>query len=175
MGIGKMGLGVALLVAVPPVMAGHGRDGDFVAYGKVVEAEPQYRSVRVSEPRRECWGEEVRVPDGGYRSHTGVILGGLIGGVVGHELGNRHHRPLTTAAGAVLGASLGRDLSDGRRTHAYDVRHEEVCRVTDSYRVEDRLDGYRVTYRYNGKTFVTHTDHAPGRRIPLDVSIHPRR
>src|SRR5690606_27338318 len=74
-----------LLLAAGSAQAGH--DGRYSEWAKVVDVEPQYRVVRVSEPRRECWDEEVYVERPGYRSHTPILLGGIVGGVLGHELG----------------------------------------------------------------------------------------
>ena len=72
--------------------AGYRGDRDrYYVDARVVHVEPMYRTVRVEQPRRECWDEDVYVERPGYRSHTGVILGGIVGGVLGHELGGRHH------------------------------------------------------------------------------------
>ena len=71
-------------------------------YAEVTAVEPLYRTVRVSQPIRECRDESVYVNDSRYRSHTPVILGGVIGGLLGHELGRKgHHSGLATAAGTV--------------------------------------------------------------------------
>lgn len=143
------------------------------AWAKVLHVEPQYRLVRVAEPRRECWDEEVYVERPARRSHTPVILGGIVGGVLGHELGGHHHG-VATAAGTLLGASVGRDLSRRRGGEGY-YETREHCRTTHVYHDEERVDGYRVTYRYGGRTYVTHTDYDPGERIRVDVAVRPRR
>ncbi len=46
-----------------------------------------------------------------YRSATPVILGGIIGGVIGSEMGKGRGKDAATAAGVILGGSIGRDLS----------------------------------------------------------------
>ena len=43
------------------------------------------------------------------------------------------------------------------------------------YRYETALDGYDVTYRYNGRIFQTRWPHDPGTRIPVDVDVRPVR
>jgi len=35
------------------------------------------------------------------------------------------------------------------------------------------MDGYNVTYRYQGRTYSTQMDHRPGKRIPVNVSVSP--
>lgn len=155
--------------------AGHWRDrDDYYVDARVTHVEPMYRTVRVEEPRRECWDEDVYVERPGYRSHTGTILGGILGGVVGHELGGRHHHGLATAAGTVLGASVGRDLSHRRYADdGYYTSHER-CEVRRTYTTEQRIDGYRVTYVYAGREHETITDYEPGDVIRVRVAVSPR-
>jgi len=50
---------------------------------------------------------------------------------------------------------------------------EERCRLERAYRSEERLQGYRVTYLYNGQTYTTRTSHDPGNRIRVRVSVSP--
>lgn len=159
--------GVALGALALPALAGD----DYSAWAKVVDVEPRYRTVRVSTPTRECYDEEVYVERPGYQSHTGTILGGIVGGVLGHEIGG-HHRGPATAAGVVLGASLGRDMSHRRRADGYYVT-EERCDIRRAYHEEERVDGYRVTYVYGGRTHVTYSDVDPGERIRVDVAVRP--
>lgn len=160
-----------LLVGSGSAWAGHG--DRYGAWAQVVDVEPQYRTVRVSEPSRECWDEEVYVERPGYRSHVPIILGGLVGGVLGHEIGGHHHG-VATAAGTLLGASVGRDVAHRRGSEGY-YESRERCRTVRNYRHEERVDGYRVTYRYGGRTHVTYTDYDPGDRIRVDVAVRPER
>jgi uncharacterized protein YcfJ len=157
--------------------ASHWRDPDrYYADARVTHVEPIYRTVRVEEPRRECWDEDVYVERPGYRSHTGTILGGIVGGVLGHELGGHgHHGAIATAAGTVLGASIGRDLSN-RRRYADDgyYSRRERCEVRPTYTTEQRIDGYRVTYVYAGREHETITDYDPGDVIRIRVHVDPR-
>jgi uncharacterized protein YcfJ len=148
------------------------RDGYFVD-ARVTHVEPIYRTVRIEEPRRECWDEDVYVDRPAYRSHTGTILGGIVGGVLGHEVGG-HHRDIATAAGTVLGASIGRDLS--HRSYADDGYYttRERCEVRPTYTSERRIDGYRVTYVYAGREHETVTDYEPGNEIRVHVAVDPQ-
>ncbi len=154
--------------------AGHRADRDrYYVDAPVVHVEPMYRTVRVEQPRRECWDEEVYVERPGYRSHTGTILGGIVGGVLGHEIvGGRHHG-LATAAGTVLGASVGRDMSYRRRDDDGYYSSRERCQVRHEYTAEQRIDGYRVTYAYAGREHVTITDYEPGDVIRVRVAVQP--
>ncbi len=178
---------IAILLALPCLaltqvaQASHDDDADgggIYDYAKVVRVDPLMRHVRVSQPRRECYQEQVPVYESerGYRSATPTILGGIIGGVVGNTMGYGRGKAVATVAGTVLGGSIGRDIgyqnnppSGGYTRYAT----QDNCRVVDDYREEDRIDGYRVTYRYKGAEYVTQTDHDPGDRIRVRVDVQP--
>ncbi len=178
---------IAVLLALPCLaltqvaQASHdddGEDGGGYDYAKVVRVEPMMRHVRVSQPRRECYQEEVPVYESerGYRSATPTILGGILGGVVGHTMGHGNGKAVATVAGTVLGGSIGRDIgyqNNPPRGGSTRYATQENCNVVDDYREEDRVDGYRVTYRYNGADYVTRTDHDPGKRIRVHVDVQP--
>jgi len=151
-------------------------DGVFYDYARVIRVEPIIRVARVSTPRRECRDEEVR--GYGYRtrgrnSYTPLVLGGILGGVVGNQFGAGSGKDLMTVGGVLLGASLGYDVARQPRHARYDSRVREVCRVSNEYHDEERVDGYRVTYRYSGRTFMRRMDYDPGRRIKVRVSVTP--
>jgi uncharacterized protein YcfJ len=147
-------------------------------YARVVHVEPLTRYVEVPEPRRECWRAPV---ERHYRRSStadataGVLVGGILGGVIGHQIGGGDGRRAATAVGTVIGAGLGHSLAEGGGHGArdYQVTHERRCRVYDAYRTEERIDGYRVTYRYDGQTFVTRTEDHPGKRLRVQVRLEP--
>ena len=140
----------------------------------VLSADPVYRTVRINEPVQQCWDEPVRVPaNTGHRSHTPKILGAIVGAAVGNEFGKGRGRDLATVAGAVLGGSIGRDVqAQNSRNHSR-VVYEQRCETVDRYHTEERLEGYDVTYRYNGQVYSTFTNHDPGSTIKVSVSVVP--
>lgn len=139
---------------------------------RVINVDPIYRNVRISSPERECWDEpRYRNYRSSNDSYTSTIAGGIIGGVIGNQFGKGSGNKAMTVAGALLGGSMGRDYHNNSTGGYYD--RGEQCRVTERYRTEERIDGYRVTYKYNGKTYTTTMDHDPGRYIPVDVSVRP--
>ncbi|MHB8745093.1 MAG: glycine zipper 2TM domain-containing protein [Gammaproteobacteria bacterium] len=176
-------MAIPCLVATQVARADHDDESDdggsygAYDYARVVRVEPQVRHVRVSTPRRECYQEEVPVyeRERGYNSATPTILGGIIGGVVGNTMGRGRGNTAATVAGTILGGSIGHDMGsrDYPRRGAARYVSQDTCRVVNSYRDEERVDGYRVTYRYNGADYVTHTDHDPGSRIRVRVAVQP--
>jgi len=159
---------------------------DAYDYAKVVDVQPLTRQVRVTTPQRECW-DEKRVDGGGYRNGPlprstagGTLLGAAIGAVIGNQIGHGQGRHAATAAGAVIGAGIGYDQAQ-RRNAQYGVytggppREYTVQRCETRYRedVQERIDGYRVTYVYNGRRQVTEMANRPGDRIRVRVDVSP--
>ncbi len=165
-------------------------------YAEVVDVDPIVRRVRVTTPRRECWSEtrydyetryeSVPVGRGGYTPpHQGaagrMILGGIIGGVIGHQIGSGDGNRAATVAGALIGSAIGHDAAHRRSGPQYatrEVREErpyevERCDVRYDEDFEERIDGYRVTYLYNGREHTTRLPYEPGDRIRVRVDVRP--
>ncbi len=150
-------------------------------YARVVDVQPLTRRVRVSTPARECWDEtryETRSSAPPRERAGGTLLGAAIGAVIGNQLGHGRGRDAATVAGAVVGGAIGRDQAE-RRAQArgygpppreYTVERCEV-RYQDTW--EERADGYRVTYIYNGRRQVTELPYRPGERIRVRVDVRP--
>lgn len=175
------GAALLALLAAGPAAAGHAQaspGGAYVDYAEVLSVEPIHTSVEVSTPVRECWEQDVpryRHAGGqaGHGSYTPMLLGGIIGGVVGNQFGSGRGKKLMTAAGVVLGGSVGRDVARRHGRHYTEFVTETRCRVDYERHVEERVDGYRVEYLYQGRTYVTRTDHDPGDRIRVGVRVTP--
>jgi len=153
--------------------------GSYTDWAEVVHVEPIQTTVRVATPSRECWEEEVPYRysgHGGGHSYTPMILGGIVGGVVGNQFGKGDGNTLMTVAGALLGGSVGRDHAryyGARAPHGGYTTVETRCSVRDEYHDEERIDGYRVQYSYEGQVYTTRMDHHPGERIPVNVKVTP--
>jgi uncharacterized protein YcfJ len=146
-------------------------------YARVVNVDPIVRQVRVETPRRECWDDvryvETRphISDGAVGGRT--LLGAAIGGVIGHQFGSGRGQDAATVAGALIGAGVGYDSAAKQGSHG--VREEVVQRCDVRYErdYEERIDGYRVTYEYNGRHYKTQLPYDPGDRIRVRVAIAP--
>ena len=160
------------------------RRGDRYEYAEVVSAEPIYRTVRIEQPRRECWDERVVYNEGrddGYWMNNGTaggLIGAIAGGVVGHQFGSGRGKKAATALGAVIGAGVGQrvGVQNSRPRESYErVGYEERCETVTDYRTEQRVEAYDVSYRYGGRIYNTTMPHDPGNRIPVDVNVRPVR
>ena len=140
----------------------------------VTATEPVVRVITKKIPHETCWDERVKVVRANNNhSATPGILGAVIGGVVGGSLG-RHSRyqPVLVGAGAVLGASVGHDVSHSRSSNSYYVT-EERCEVEYELRDEETIIGYRVSYLYGDTIYQTETRTHPGQTIELQVDLKP--
>jgi uncharacterized protein YcfJ len=145
-------------------------------YAKVVDVQPLSRRVRVTTPVRECW-DETRYDDREYRNRTsgGTLLGAVIGAAIGNQIGHGDGRRAATAGGAVIGAAIGRNQAERRASQLPPGREYTVQRCETRYQedVQERIDGYRVTYIYNGRRQVTQLPYKPGDRIRVRVDVSP--
>jgi uncharacterized protein YcfJ len=171
--IGVFGATSVALAAPPPWSnSRHSRSGDY-DYAPVTRVEPIVRHVRIETPRRECYDDvryvESRPPEVAGRT----LLGGIIGGVIGHQIGSGRGNDAATVAGAVIGAGIGYDSA--KRRYGSDTREEVVRRCDVSYEreYEERIEGYRVTYEYNGREYTTRMPYDPGERIKVRVAVAP--
>ncbi len=148
-------------------------------YAKVVSAQPMVRYVTVTTPVRECWEEMEYYSVDRRRHHRGgrTLVGALIGGVIGHQFGSGRGNDAATVAGTLIGAAVGNDAARSRYDDRYAVsrhgRPVERCETRYQEHQEERIDGYRVTYRYNGQKYVTEMPYDPGRRIRVHVDVRP--
>lgn len=170
----------ASLVCAPAYAKDHSRDrerhwqDDDIEYAKVVSARPIYQQVQVSAPRQECIEERVVTREPAYRGHNNgaALLGAILGGVAGHQFGKGRGNSVATAAGAVIGAGIGQSHQGGGG-YREQVSYEPRCNTYSDTRYESRLDGYDVTYRYNGRLYHTRMPYDPGSRVPVNVSVNP--
>ena len=78
---------------------------------------------------------------------------------------------LVTGASGGIGADIARRNRDHYQGGAY--TNQEVCRMVSEYHTEERVSGYRVTYRYAGALYTTRTQRDPGPTIPVRVHVSP--
>jgi uncharacterized protein YcfJ len=164
-----------LLIGAAPAHADH--DDGIWAYARVVSVEPVYREVRVRAPRQVC--EEVPVVERtryrGGPDPGAVLFGAVLGGVIGHQFGSGRGNDAATAVGAIMGANnaAASTYRDGRVVEREVI--ETRCETVSAARYEDRLEGYDVAYRYQGRLYHTRTNYDPGKRIRVRVQVTPAR
>ncbi|MBK8069706.1 MAG: glycine zipper 2TM domain-containing protein [Rhodanobacteraceae bacterium] len=165
----------ALVAAQPRGYSEYPEDENVrLVYADVLRVDPVYESVRVNEPREECYDTEVSRRGGRYENtNTGTIVGALIGGALGNQVGKGDGRRAATVAGAVIGGAVGREV-DANDNPSRTYRGVETrCRVVESGYDERRIVGYDVEYRYRGEVFFSRLGYDPGEKLRVRVSVEP--
>lgn len=160
-------LGALAMATMPAAAQPYSPEGtSFSANARVVSAVP-VRQASSSGPRQECWTEHAE-GSGGNRT-AGAVIGGIAGGLIGHQIGSGSGNTAATIAGTLGGAAVGNEVA--RR--GSDPRAIERCRTVSDY--EDRVVGYDVVYRFQGREFSTRLPYDPGPDLPVNVTIAPAR
>jgi uncharacterized protein YcfJ len=169
---------ICVLTSIRPVLAAHNTSGtnSYYTYGEVISAEPIIRRTVETIPHEEC--RPVRQQRVIRRNHhhnnaLPTLLGGLIGGVIGHQFGGGRGKKALTVAGALAGASIASNSAHRQDYRYTDHATRQRCTVTEEVREVESIQGYFVTYRYQGREFTRTTVAHPGSRIRLRVKVNP--
>jgi uncharacterized protein YcfJ len=147
--------------------------GDFEDFGRVVRVQPRIEQVRT--PRRECRTDYVQAPVQQQRSQGGTVIGGITGALLGSQVGGGNGKVAAAAAGAIAGAMVGDHVDNDGRSGYAGTQEQAVQRCRNVDAVEQRTDGYDVTYDYRGHSYTTVMSRDPGDRVRLRVSVEPEQ
>lgn len=162
------------LVFSSAALAAHQRDNDLHHYednAKVTHVKPIYSSKRIATPYRDC-GHNKHYKRYNNNNYAPAIVGGLAGGIIGNQFGKGSGRTAMTIAGTVVGSALGYQLAYDTDNQHYQKR-DKHCKTSKRYHHKQRIDGYLVRYRYQGRSYTTRMDHRPGKYIPITISVSP--
>lgn len=164
-----------LAIAAGTTFTAAAQTTSFVDRARVTRVDPQYETLQV--PREECrtdWVTETRpvAPPPAQHSIGGALIGGVAGGILGNQVGKGSGRDAATAAGVIAGAVVGDRLANRDRVPLESEQRElRSCRTV--YESQSRINGYRVSYEYNGQQYTTVMPQDPGRSLPVRVSVQP--
>jgi uncharacterized protein YcfJ len=147
-------------ITITLASAGAYAASDFVDTAQVVSATPIIE--RVAEQRQEC--SPVTAP----RKESNIvapIIGGVVGGLLGHQVGHGSGQTAATIVGAAGGAVAGNMIGD----RANNSQPTQQCRTVESMR--EVVNGYNVTYRYNGRDVNVALPYNPGSTIKVGVGV----
>ena len=132
---------------------------DVVAVKEVTET--------VVTPQEKC--EDVQVqqqaPVKDEHRIAGTVAGGLAGGLLGHTVGGGKGKTLATVAGAAAGGYAGNRIQRNMQEKDVVTRTEHRCKTVNEK--SQKVVGYNVTYRLDGKDGVVQTSFKPGPRLPV--------
>jgi uncharacterized protein YcfJ len=121
----------------------------------------------VTTPREKC--EDVQVqhqaPVKDKHRIAGSVVGGLAGGLLGSAVGGGTGKKVATVAGAAAGGYAGNQVQKNMQRKDVVTKTEQRCRTVNEK--SQKLAGYDVTYRFNGKDGVLRTSSRPGPTLPV--------
>ena len=134
-------------------------------YAEVLEVVPVKKSW--SAPREVC--EQVtkvhEVPQQDPDRVAGKLLGAMIGGVVGHQFGDGRGKDAATAGGAILGGMIGDKVQrDRQQAKRYTTTENHCYSINET---QEKIIGYDVSYRYDGREEVIRLGYQPETRVPV--------
>jgi uncharacterized protein YcfJ len=142
-------------------------------YARVVDVDPMVRYVTVNRPREECWSEVVREPARPFGVAGQTAAGGIIGAAIGRQFGSGNDRDALTLLGAAAGAAVANQRAIRNGANATRDVAVQRCEVVNERVTEERIDGYLVTYNYQGRNYTMQTATPPGDRVRLAVDVQP--
>jgi uncharacterized protein YcfJ len=118
-------------------------------------------------PRETC--EDVAVnhqaPVQDQHRIAGSLVGGLAGGLLGHVVGGGTGKTLATVAGAAAGGYAGNQVQKNMQQKDVTTTMEHRCKTVEEK--SQKVVGYNVTYRLDGKEGVTRMSFKPGPTLPV--------
>jgi len=152
---------------------------DRVDYARVISVQPVTKMIETSSPVQHCWDEQVAYhqprQSSGYL-HKKEVLGAVIGAAMANQAAKRSsNRKAVTVAGALLGGALGNnEVKKNHYANSYpSYRTVKQCETTQNVSYTETVVAYKVRYKYRGQEYTTRTQHHPGDRIKVKVSVTP--
>jgi uncharacterized protein YcfJ len=152
------------------VMLGAGAVGGYRAMTK-----PQFADVvavkdvveTVVTPREKCEDVQVRhqAPVKDEHRIAGTVVGGLAGGLLGSTIGGGKGKTIATVAGAAAGGYAGNQVQKNMQEKDVVTTTEHRCRTVNEK--SQKVVGYTVTYRLDGKEGLTRMSFKPGPTLPV--------
>jgi uncharacterized protein YcfJ len=99
------------------------------------------------------------------RRITGTVIGGVAGGLLGNQFGSGRGKTVATVVGAAGGAYAGNKVQDSMQKSDVVTTTKRDCKTV--YDKSQKLVGYDVTYRLEGREGVIRTSFKPGATLPV--------
>jgi uncharacterized protein YcfJ len=152
------------------VMLGAGAVGGYKTmtapkYADVVAVKDVFETVVT--PREQCEDVQVQQRAAVKDEHriAGSVVGGLAGGLLGSNVGGGQGKTLATVVGAAAGGYAGNQVQKNMQDKDVVTKTARRCKTVNDK--SQKLVGYKVTYRLDGKDGVVQTSFKPGQTLPV--------
>lgn len=96
---------------------------------------------------------------------AGTVIGGVAGGLLGSTIGGGNGKTLATVAGAAAGGYAGNQVQKNMQQKDVVTSTERRCKTVNQK--SQKLNGYNVTYRLDGREDTVRTSFKPGPTLPV--------
>lgn len=135
---------------------------------RVISSEPIMKTEVVHIPYENCYKKKQKIYGYTHPAGEGTKNGGQIGQTVA-----AFATPLSHTGGMVLtvgGAVLGHLIEREDNSHWIEV---PVCEIAHEPKRVTTIEGYLVTYEYNGQYYQTRTNTKPGQQFKILIKHEP--
>lgn len=135
------------------------------AFAEVVSAKEVFETVVT--PQEKCENVQVQhqAPVKDEHRIAGTVVGGIAGGLLGSTVGGGKGKTLATVAGAAAGGYAGNRVQKNMQEKDVSTTTERRCKTVNEK--SQKLSGYDVTYRFDGKDGKVRTSFKPGPTLPV--------
>lgn len=134
-------------------------------FAQVVASKEVFETVVT--PREHC--EDVQVqkqaPVKDKNRLAGTAIGAVAGGLIGSQIGGGKGKTLATVGGAAAGGYAGNQVQKNMQEKDVVTSTERRCKTVQDK--SQKLVGYNVTYRLDGKEGSVRTSFKPGDKLPV--------
>ena len=156
--------GIAMVVLGAGAVTGY-KTMTKAEFAEVVAAKEILETVVT--PREKCEDVQVQYQAPVKDEHriAGTVVGGLAGGLLGSAVGGGNGKTLATVAGAAAGGYAGNRVQKNLQEKDVTTTTEQRCKTVNEK--SQKVVGYNVTYRLDGKDSVARITFKPGPTLPV--------
>ena len=133
----------------------------------VMNSVPIQQTSEIRTPVENCAYRLVPVDEKGNDSLLLPIIGGIVGGFAGSNIGAGNGQLAATALGAIIGVGAGHAGQRYSPPSQQPYENRKVCETSYNIQHQTSIVGYMVTYNFEGQTYTTRMQSAPGNTIRL--------
>jgi uncharacterized protein YcfJ len=134
-------------------------------FAQVVTSKEVFETVVM--PREQCADVQVKkqAPVKDEHRVAGTAIGAVAGGLIGSQIGGGKGKTLATIGGAAAGGYAGNQVQKNMQQKDVVTTTERQCKTVQEK--SQKLVGYNVTYRLDGKEGTVRTSFKPGDTLPV--------
>lgn len=105
-------------------------------------------------------------PSGALKGDGDAIAGALIGGLIGNQFGGGRGKDVMTGLGVIVGSNV----ANGTSKRNGGTIKRTICDEVPQYQRVKQINGWNVTYMYEGRHYKVYMKEDPGTHVTLELS-----